>query len=182
MLLKPHQHTAFWLIVSALLLSSLIPGGPIENRDFSHIHPSILGTFNIFLTTLDLGSFVLAYFAFKQRQWALKTAFYAAIAYFAVYAVDLAQLFPRSPTPMSFYLALIEVSGMSAAVPLMFASRRAHASDEATADSRGVLSARNRYTVTGGLVVLGIVIIWFATDAAMSGGATSPGASALIPQ
>ena len=182
MTLKPHQYTAIWLIVSALLLSSLIPGGPIENRDFSHIHSSILGAFNVFLTALDLGSFVLAYFALKQRPWALKTAFYAAMAYFAVYAVDLAQLFPRSPTPMSFYLALIEVLGMSVAIPLMFASRRASASDDAATDSRIVLSSSNRYAVTVGLVVLGIVIVWFATDAAMSGDATSAGASALLSQ
>ena len=36
------------LIVSALLLSSLIPGGPVEHRDFSHIHPIILGRVQYF--------------------------------------------------------------------------------------------------------------------------------------
>jgi len=173
--LKPHQQTALWLIVSAALLSSLIPGGPIENRDFSHIHPGILGAFNVFLTTLDLGSFVLAFFALKQRQWALNVAFYAAVSYFAVYAVDLAQIFPRSPTPMSFYLALIEVLGMSAAVPLMFASRNAQ-SVNPTAGLKS--SSTYRFGVTVALVVLGIAVIWFATDAAMSGGEVSAAASA----
>jgi len=177
--LKPHQQTALWLIVSAALLSSLIPGGPIENRDFSHIHPGILGAFNVFLTTLDLGSFVLAFFALKQRQWALNAAVYAAVSYFAVYAVDLAQIFPRSPTPMSFYLALIEVLGMSAAVPLMFASRNAQSVNPAA----GLTSASTyRFGVTVALVVLGIAVIWFATDAAMSGGAVSAAASAGVAQ
>ena len=179
MQLKPHQITAFWLVVSAALLSSLIPGGPIENRDFSHIHPGILGAFNVFLTTLDLGSFVLAFFALKQRQWALNTAFYAAVAYFAVYAVDLAQIFPRSPTPMSFYLALIEVLGMSAAVPLMFASRAAQSVDTTTGRSQ---PGSYRYAITAVLLVIGVAVIWFATDAAMSGGATPAAASALISQ
>ena len=179
MQLKPHQQTALWLIVSAALLSSLIPGGPIENRDFSHIHPGILGAFNVFLTTLDLGSFVLAFFALKQRQWALNTAFYAAVAYFAVYAVDLAQIFPRSPTPMSFYLALIEVLGMSAAVPLMFVSRAAQSIDTTAERSR---PGSYRYAFIAVLLVIGVAVIWFATDAAMTGGATPAAASALISQ
>ena len=180
MQLKPHQITAFWLVVSAALLSSLIPGGPIENRDFSHIHPGILGAFNVFLTTLDLGSFVLAFFALKQRQWALNTAFYAAVAYFAVYAVDLAQIFPRSPTPMSFYLALIEVLGMSAAVPLMFASRRAISDIPSESSSAG--NSMTRYAVTATLVLVGIAIIWFATDAAMTGSAIDTTPTAQVSQ
>lgn len=179
MQLKPHQQTAFWLLVSAVLLSSLIPGGPIENRDFSHIHPGILGAFNVFLTTLDLGSCVLAFFALKQRQWAINAAFYAAIAYFAVYAVDLAQIFPRSPTPMSFYLALIEVLGMSAAVPLMFASRAAQSVDSSADITR---PGSYRYAIAAALLVVGVAVIWFATDAAMSGGTTPAAASALISQ
>ena len=179
MKLKPHQQTALWLIVSAVLLSSLIPGGPIENRDFSHIHPGILGAFNVFLTTLDLGSFVLAFFALKQRQWALNTAFYAAVAYFAVYAVDLAQIFPRSPTPMSFYLAIIEVLGMSAAVPLMFASRAAQSIDTKAGRSR---TGSYRYAITTALMVIGVVVVCFATDAAMSGDTPPAAASTLISQ
>ena len=167
MTFKHHHQTAFWLIVSVCLLSSLIPGGPIENRDFSHIHPGILGAFNVILTVLDLGSLVLAYFAFKQRPWALYMAFAAAVGFFVVYAIDLAQIFPRSPTPMSFALALVEVLGMTAAVPLMFAARRALA--EA---SNSVTRSQNtavRYATTAALAVVGIAIVWFATEAAMSG-------------
>ena len=167
MKLATHHQTACWLVISALLLSSLIPGGPIENRDFSHIHPIILGAFNVFLTVLDMGSFVLAYFAWQRQRWALQAAFVAAIAFFAVYAVDLAQLFPRSPTPMSFALALIEVLGMSVAVPLMFSSRRAlHEASRLAGELR---SSTIRYPLRMALLVIGVAVIWFATDAAMSG-------------
>ena len=176
---KPHHQTAIWLIVSALLLSSLIPGGPIENRDFSHIHPGILGTFNLFLTVLDLGSFVVAYFAYRQRTWAIQAAFYAACAYFTVYAVDLAQLFPRSPTPMSLPLALVEVLGMAAAVPLMFASKAAQSSEQV--DEQTITPRRYQYATTVTLVVLGITIIWFATDAAMSGGSATASTNIVVP-
>ena len=167
MTLNHHQQTAFWLVLSAALLTSLIPGGPIENRDFSHIPVGVLGAFNIFLTALDLGSLVLVYFVLKRPTWALNTAFGVAIAYFAVYAVDLAQLFPRSPTPMSFALALVEVLGMTVAVFLMFTARGAlaHAAKPA-------LEPRGRgvgYAITVALVVVGIAIVWFATDSAMTG-------------
>ena len=171
MKLATHHQTAFWLVVSALLLSSLIPGGPIENRDFSHIHPMILGAFNFFLTGLDMGSFVLAYFVWQRQRWALHAAFIAAIAYFAVYAVDLAQLFPRSPTPMSFALALIEVLGMSVAVPLMFSSR--HGLREASRLSGEVHANAIRYPLRIALLVIGVAVIWFATDAAMSGASSA---------
>lgn len=167
---KSHHQTGFWLIVSACLLSSLIPGGPIENRDFSHIHTGVLGAFNIFLTVLDLGSLVLAYFAIMQRPWALSLAFAAAVGFFGVYAVDLAQFFPRSPTPMSLPLAVIEVLGMTAAVPLMFASRRALTEANSAASSSKLPSLGLAIAVA--LVIAGIAIVWFATDAAMSGSET----------
>lgn len=175
---RAQLQTALWLIVSACLLTTLIPGGPVENRDFSHIHPAILGLFNVFLTTLDLGSFVVAFFAFRGHRWALGTAYYAAIAYFAVYAVDLAQIFPRSPTPMSFALAFIEVLGMTVAVPLMFSARRALA--QAPANVAVPVSKTRRLAVTTALVLAGLGIVWFATDAALRGGSDQAAISASV--
>ncbi len=46
------------LLLSAIMLTSLVPGGPIETRDFSHISPLVLGSFNVFLTTLSITSFL----------------------------------------------------------------------------------------------------------------------------
>ena len=179
MQLTKQMETALWLLISAALLTSLIPGGPIENRDFSHIHPAVLGLFNVFLTTLDLGSIPLAIFAARGKRWAIHGAFAAATAYFAVYAVDLAQLFPRSPTPMSMALAGIEVLGMTVAVPLMFASRNARAAFPSSVASRGRGTSGTRYAVVAAFVALGLVVIWFATDAAMSGGPSATDRSAL---
>ena len=175
MKIETRHETAFWLVVSVALLSSLIPGGPVENRDFSHIHPGVLGAFNVFLTTLDMGSVVLAYFAVRRRRWAFNGAFYAALAFFGVYAVDLAQVFPQSPTPMSFVLSLIEVLGMTAAVPLMFAARRGMSEEQG---ERAVVPASGaRYAIAASLVAVGIAIVWFATESAMDSG-LSAGASA----
>lgn len=60
--------TAALLLLSAVLLGVLVPGGPIETRNFSHISPWILGSFNTFLTSLDLGSFVIAYLVFRKKK------------------------------------------------------------------------------------------------------------------
>ncbi|MEM9388372.1 MAG: hypothetical protein AAGA68_25200 [Pseudomonadota bacterium] len=167
MTITAHHRIAFWLLASVALLSTLIPGGPVENRDFSHIHPAVLGAFNIFLTTLDLGALVLAVFALQRpRRWVAAWAFVAAIGFFGVYAIDLAQIFPRSPTPMSFALALIEVLGMCAAVPLMFAARNAvewvETSEPMAVDRRSMPLA-----ATAALILIGLGVVWFATDAAM---------------
>lgn len=180
MKLVPQKQAALWLATSALLLTSLIPGGPIENRDFSHIHPGILGLFNVFLTSLDLGSIPLAIFAWRGRRWALHGAFAAAVAYFGVYAVDLAQLFPRSPTPMSAALAGIEVLGMTVAIPLMFASRRAISAMD-TAISKPPAKILHPSWLFA-FLIMGTAIVWFATDAAMSGGtAALPRAGQVSP-
>ena len=168
------------LAVSALLLASLIPGGPIENRDFSHIPVSILTGFNLFLTVLNLGSVVLLYFIFRQQRWAISVVWFAGLAYFIVYAIDLAQLFPRSPTSMSQALSLIEVLGMCAAVPLMylswpytpFASQNSRRQER---DEKSNVSENESTPMTGFrvalmavLIAFSVGIILFATDSAMN--------------
>lgn len=44
------------LIVSAVNLALMIPGGFVEMRDFSTYSSLVLGLFNTFLTILGLGS------------------------------------------------------------------------------------------------------------------------------
>ncbi|MGQ7842844.1 hypothetical protein ACUNV4_00100 [Granulosicoccus sp. 3-233] len=176
-----HRHSlAILLAVSAVLLASLIPGGPIENRDFSHINVSILGGFNLFLTVLNLGTVALVYGVFRNRRWAISTAWFAGFAFFVVYAIDLAQLFPRSPTPMSQALSLIEVLGMCAAVPTMYLSwpytpwasgHSHHHRNTADGDITKTDAARMtgvRIALLAVAIVLGIGIIFFATDSAMN--------------
>lgn len=180
MKVKPHYQVSALLALSAILLASLIPGGPIENRDFSHIHTGILAGFNIFLTALNLGTCALLYGALRNQRWAITTAWFAGFAYFFVYGIDLAQIFPRSPTPMSQALSLIEVLGMCAAVPLMylswpytrFASQSSYRqerdvnSDVAKTESAPMTGFRMALMAV--VVALGIGIIFFATDSAMN--------------
>jgi len=180
MKVKQHHQIALLLTISAFLLASLIPGGPIENRVFSHIHPGILSGFNIFLTLLNLGTFALIYFVIRKRSWTYAVTFLAALSYFIVYAIDLAQLFPRSPTPMSQALALIEVLGMCAAVPLMYLSwphtffaRHDKAGNDAievddVSSATHTLNPVLRTVMIALVLVLGVGIVFFATDSAMN--------------
>ncbi len=178
--IQNRNYIILFLAVSALLLASLIPGGPIENRDFSHIHVGVLGGFNIFLTMLNIGTFALIYWVRKQRRWALTAAWFAGLAYFFVYAIDLAQVFPQSPTPMSQALSLIEVLGICAAVPLMFlswpytpfASGSSHYRDfGADGEVREVTpmpTKKLHLVLIAFVIALGIGIILFATDSAIN--------------
>ena len=106
------------LLLSAVSLTSLVPGGPIETRDFSHISPLVLGSFNIFLTTLSLTSFLLLYFVWQRQRWAFVASGIWGIGYFLVYVLDLARWFPVSPDAMPPALFAIEVFGTILSIPL----------------------------------------------------------------
>lgn len=154
------------LVLSALLLSSLVPGGPIENRDFSHINPSILLSFNIFLTILGLGSFILAIYTLKMHRRAYLLALFAGISYFTVYAVDLYEIFPKSPTEMSAALLGVEIAGSAVALPLIYCSYSKLFEMEAS-DDKTPAFRQNRWGVVS-FILFGIMIIIFSTYSVMN--------------
>lgn len=157
---------------SGIALSTLVPGGPIETRSFAHIHPISLGIFNVFLTTLCLGSLLLVYFVLKSERWATIAAALCGFSYLGVYGLDLAQIFPVSPDGMPPALLAIEVIGTLVSFPLMALSIQALQKQSAFApaiDTSESLSLKRSQLVTGfvglGLLALGIII--FATRSAM---------------
>ncbi len=168
-MMKPNSplSVATLLVVSAVMLGVLVPGGPIETRDFSHISPLVLGTFNSFLTSLGMGSLALAYFAFKQRRSALWASAFCGISYLAVYLLDLGRIFPVSPDAMPRALWVIEVLGSVVSVPLVILSVvSARNANQAQVTATRMLRAPNIFFILlAALVAIGI--IWFATNAAM---------------
>ncbi len=158
------------LLLSFGLLGSLIPGGSIETRSFSHIDPLILGAFNTFLTSLVIVSLLIVYFIFKDLKWAFIVSSLSAISYFFVYALDLGTLFPVSPDPMPQALFVIEVLGMIVSLPLLFLSvRGAMNSNKSSNDQVMVNKPYSKTFVYFAffLVVIGVGIITFATKSAM---------------
>ena len=184
MIRSHRRQTLALLAMSSILLAALIPGGPIENRDFSQINTTILGLFNLFLTILNLGTIVVFYYVYKQHRWAINAAFISAVAYFVIYAIDLAQLFPRSPTPMTSHLAMVEVLGMCTAVLLMFLCLQYRplfdtktileqvSGPRHDIQQLAVANSRPMSVIHLALIVLligaGIGIVIFATDAAIN--------------
>lgn len=107
------------LFVSAVNLSIMIPGGPVETRSFADISPLILTAFNIFLTALGMGSFGLCLFVLKGLRPAFFLCALAGVGYFTVFILDLAVIFPVSHDRMPPLLRVLESAGAVLAVPLI---------------------------------------------------------------
>lgn len=105
-----------------VLLTILVPGGPVETRGFTHINPKILSVFNVFLTSVGIISLLLIYFVFKNQKWSYLMSFFCGLTYFIIYAIDLGDLSPVSPTAMPLVLFMIEIIGSIVSLPLMYLS------------------------------------------------------------
>ncbi|MBZ0274759.1 MAG: hypothetical protein K8I60_01360 [Anaerolineae bacterium] len=95
----------------ALLVSfaSLVPGGPIENRDFSGIGSSAFNGFNVFLISLGVSGFVAAYFVWRGSRRVYWATILISWLYIVVVALDLGKVFPVSPDQTGFLLGLIMI-------------------------------------------------------------------------
>ena len=160
---------AVLLVLSAVLLGILVPGGPIETRSFSHISPFILGAFNTFLTVLGIGSLVLAYCAFKGKRWAILAAAFCGISYFLVYALDLGMIFPVSSDKMPPALFGIEVASLLVSFPLTFLSLRGVSMPVINSESpeNQVALKKSHVLLLVLMTLAGVGIIIFATMSAM---------------
>lgn len=114
--------TGIILFTNVTLLTILVPGGPIENRDFSHMKGFTFWGFNIFLIMLGLVSIVDTYLIMLQYEEALYLSVGLGVTYIIVYLIDLAGLFPKSPTEMSSLLMLMEIVNTMVAVFLVILS------------------------------------------------------------
>lgn len=154
------------LAISAVLLGTLIPGGPIEKRDFSHISPLKLGVFNVFLAALGIGSFPLVYFSIEGFEVAFIAAALCGISYFLVYALDLGKIFPFSPDRMPRALFWIEIVGLLLSIPLLFLSLIYMFMSKGSSNVTGVQSSA-MIIILVVMIALGVGIVIFATKSAM---------------
>ncbi len=150
------------------MLSSLIPGGPIENRDFGHLGVTAVLSFNLFLAGLILASSVAVVLTWKRSHFGGGLAFLCSVGFAGVYLLDLLEIFPTSPTAMSAALYYVEAIGLIAAGLLMAASQSVRVSK----GDAGMPDAQTRsFSLSLPLVLiilsvsLGIVV--FATSSAL---------------
>ncbi|SMF92214.1 hypothetical protein SAMN05661091_5725 [Paenibacillus uliginis N3/975] len=104
------------VFLNVTLLAILVPGGPIENRDFSKLKGVVFWGFNLFLILLGITSFIACYLLLISHSHAIFITQIIAVLYFIVYIIDLAGIFPKSPTKMSKPLTLFEIINTSMAV------------------------------------------------------------------
>lgn len=116
------------VFLNVTLLTILVPGGPIENRDFSKLKGVVFWGFNLFLISLGIVSFIACYLLLISHSNAIFITQIIAVLYFIVYTIDLAGMFPKSPTKMSKPLMLFEIINTTMAVFLfLFVTAIGHA-------------------------------------------------------
>lgn len=155
------------LILSAINLTVMVPGGGIDTRDFSHISPVILSLFNIFLTTLGFISLFLPYFIYRKHKWSLVLTFICGLSYFLVYTLDFAKIFPKSSDPMPKLLMLLEAFGIILSIPLIALSLQKM--KELKGNKNKTQLPNKMYWLIAVAILIGIGIIIFATKSAMTG-------------
>lgn len=132
---SPHSVDYRQIVMTCLLFllisfATLVPGGPIENRDFSHLSGFLFWGFNAFLITLSLSGFATVFRLWRGKEsGAARSTYWAAIIvswlYVVVVASDLGQVFPTSPDATGFALGMIMIVDAILAVNVVIFSHKA---------------------------------------------------------
>jgi|GEM_PF-1866989 len=116
---------ALCLLALVATFASLVPGGPIENRDFSGLSPAVFWGFNAFLIGLGLTVLAAAGLAWRGSRPVLTTAIGVTWLYVFVFILDWAGIFPPSPEPMGFWLGAVEIFDAIMCFYVIFFAHRA---------------------------------------------------------
>lgn len=106
---------AVFLIWEVLLLIPMVPGKLLDTRDFSPLPRWQYNLFNVFLSSLGIASFVVAWFALEGQPWAFVATLVLGILYAAVYFADLLAIFPVVPDPLPVQLLILEAISLASA-------------------------------------------------------------------
>jgi len=97
------------LLVLIATFATLAPGGPIENRDFSHLSPLVFWGFNALLISLAAIGILMIFWTWKGKIIAFWVSIAVAWLYIFVFILDWAHVFPTSPDQIGLWLGLIEI-------------------------------------------------------------------------
>ncbi|QKF81841.1 LPXTG cell wall anchor domain-containing protein [Halarcobacter ebronensis] len=164
---KIHYIISFLLVLLSILLTILVPGGPVETRDFSHYSETVLALFNIFLTILGLLSFIVAFLVAKRKKYSIVLSALFALLYILVYLFDLLKIFPTSPVTMPSTLFLIEVISTFIGFILIYLCVKYNNLE--AKNNENITIKFSFYKIVSTLIVLlfAIGIVIFATKSAM---------------
>lgn len=113
------------MLVLVASFITLVPGGPIETRDFSGLGGTVFWGFNLFLIALAVLAVVSAIAMLRGKTIAAWGAITAAWGYVFVVLLDLGHVFPTSPDPIPLMLGLIEILDFILALYVMVLCHRA---------------------------------------------------------
>ena len=159
--------TTLTLFINVLLLSLMVPGGPVETRSFINIDPAIVLGFNIILTLLVLLSVASIYFMFKKQRWAYQLTGVLGFVYALVFVLDLAHIFPVSSDPMELVLLLLEWISLGLGVALIGLSYKTLSNTHASYWSSSSRIPVYLLVLSVILLLFGACVVYFATNAAL---------------
>lgn len=168
--MKNNYIISILLITLSILLTILVPGGPVETRDFSHYSVEILSLFNIFLTSLGIVSFVVAFLVIKKKSYSLLMSKIIALLYILVYFLDLFKIFPTSKTDMPIALFIIEIVSILLATVLFYFCSKKNAIKSKNKESLTFKFSVYKLLIVFFILLFATAIIIFATNAAMGQG------------
>ncbi len=120
----PLPTAAVLLLVLVGSFVTLVPGGPIETRDFSGLGGAVFWGFNAFLIALAVVAVASAVAMLRGSRIAGWGAIAAAWGYVFVVLLDLGHVFPTSPNPIPLMLGLIEILDFMLALYVMALTHR----------------------------------------------------------
>ena len=163
------KYTIYILALLLISFATLVPGGPIETRDFSHLMPQVAWGFNTFLTSLGVLSIALIYFMAKRQKWAYQIASIFGFAYLLVYLLDLGKIFPVSSDPMSPLLFAIEIIGSILGILLMWTSYKAIKTGNKNMWAGKFKIPKIAIAIGMAILIIGALVLCFATASVLKG-------------
>jgi len=161
--------THYILLAAIIILFSMVPGGPVENRSFSNVLPSIVLGFNIYLVALTILAISSVYFMHRGHKWAYQAAGFVGLNYAIIFALDLFKIFPVSYDAMSPLLFVLEIAGVLFGFILLILSylslTRTRANDWASSSEP---LGKPALLLAGLMIITGVFIVVFATRAALT--------------
>ena len=127
--------------LNAILMTLMLPGGPVEIRNFSAYSTTTLTLYKLFLSALVTGTLLTIALCSKQYQGAGAGSIISGICYLSVHAVGLLAIFLFSPNPATAILLTLELVACIAAISLIFLGKKLLHYEKSYAGAQNTLSA-----------------------------------------
>lgn len=127
--------------LNAILMTLMLPGGPVEIRDFSAYSATTLTLYRLFLSALITGTLLSISLCIKQYQGAGAGSIIAGICYLSAHALGLLDILLHSPNPATAILLTLELVACTAAISLILLGKKLVEHENSRTGAQNTLSA-----------------------------------------